>query len=448
MRRKILALLLAAAMALSLLAGCGGGKALSQVIVDLLDGLYSNVSVEADSDLTAALKQAAAEGGTEEEILSRMIEILNHNGGSITFTRLGSGQQGDHAVTLYFQTGTDPDAAARNALAQWAGTLGTLPDDGSYQADVAMIESENGYYIALDVEVLKAGKPDKPDKDDSGPEPVTLASIAVAHGPDTTNYTVGQKFDPTGLVITATYSNGDIKTIEDITSENSQGVTWTPDGALIEGTYDITISYDGQTTTVSVTVEEEKIEIGDLYVSDPDILNLTNEDVQAFYNFIEGEVAKYPSIQMGTDLDIQKALQSIAQNDKTFTAFNNNWSTRESTYKQAFDISEDNACLLLLNQQTGKSDFMSTDKKYTSYYGFYGLQVFKNASSEELFNILSPNIEKTFANTFSTLTLSTDADSGYTNTYELYILLNDCYLFSSTGLSANFLLLRTRTPAT
>ncbi len=164
--KRLLALLLAAALALSLLAGCGGGKALSQVIVDLLDNLYSNVSVEADSDLTAALKQAAAEGGTEEEILSRMIEILNHKGGSITFTRLGSGQQGDHAVTLYFQTGTDPDAAARNALAQWAGTLGTLPDDGSYQGDVAMIETENGYYIALDVEVLKAGKPDKPDKDD------------------------------------------------------------------------------------------------------------------------------------------------------------------------------------------------------------------------------------------------------------------------------------------
>lgn len=169
--KRLLALLLAAALALSLLAGCGGGKALSQVIVDLLDNLYSNVSVEADSDLTAALKQAAAEGGTEEEILSRMIEILNHKGGSITFTRLGSGQQGDHAVTLYFQTGTDPDAAARNALAQWAGTLGTLPDDGSYQADVAMIETENGYYIALDVEVLKAGKPDKPDKDEDDSTP-------------------------------------------------------------------------------------------------------------------------------------------------------------------------------------------------------------------------------------------------------------------------------------
>ena len=190
MRRKILAVLLAAAMAISLLAGCGGGKALSQVIVDLLDNLYSNVSVEADSDLTAALKQAAAEGGTEEEILSRMIEILNHKGGSITFTRLGSGQQGEHGVTLYFQPGTDPDAAARNALAKWAGTLGTLPDDGSYQADVAMIETENGYYIALDVEVLKAGKPDKPDKDDE-PEPEPEKDPYTDNGDN--SYTVNTK---------------------------------------------------------------------------------------------------------------------------------------------------------------------------------------------------------------------------------------------------------------
>ena len=165
--KRLLALLVSAALALSLLAGCGGGKALSQVVVDLLDGLYSNISVEADSDLTAALKKAAAEGGTEEEILSRMIEILNLNNVSITFTRLGSGQQGDHAVTLYFQTGTDPDAAARNALAQWASTLGTLPDDGSFQGDVAMIEAENGYYIALNVEVLKAGTPDKSDQSDA-----------------------------------------------------------------------------------------------------------------------------------------------------------------------------------------------------------------------------------------------------------------------------------------
>lgn len=199
--KRLLALLVSAALALSLLAGCGGGKALSQVIVDLLDGLYANVSVEADSDLTAALKKAAAEGGTEEEILSRMIEILNLNNVSITFTRLGSGQQGDHAVTLYFQTGTDPDAAARNALAQWASTLGTLPDDGSFQADVAMIETENGYYVALDVEVVKAGKPDKPDKDDE-PDDGLIHADGMAYDPANKSAIISGENGLTSLVET------------------------------------------------------------------------------------------------------------------------------------------------------------------------------------------------------------------------------------------------------
>ena len=199
--KRLLALLVSAALALSLLAGCGGGKALSQVIVDLLDGLYANVSVEADSDLTAALKKAAAEGGTEEEILSRMIEILNLNNVSITFTRLGSGQQGDHAVALYFQTGTDPDAAARNALAQWASTLGTLPDDGSFQADVAMIETENGYYVALDVEVVKAGKPDKPDKDDE-PDDGLIHADGMAYDPANKSAIISGENGLTSLVET------------------------------------------------------------------------------------------------------------------------------------------------------------------------------------------------------------------------------------------------------
>ena len=170
--KKVTALFVSAALVLTLLAGCGGSKALSQVIADLLSGLYTNVDVEVDSDLTAALKKAAAEGGTEDEILTRLVNNLNITGGSITFIRLGDGQQGDHGVDLVFQTGSDPDAAARSALAQWASVFGSLPDDGSYRAHVSMIEAENGYYIAVNVEVLKAGTPDKGETDpDPEPDP-------------------------------------------------------------------------------------------------------------------------------------------------------------------------------------------------------------------------------------------------------------------------------------
>ena len=239
--KKLLALLVSAALMLSLLAGCGNGKALSQVIVDLLDNLYSNVSVEADSDLTAALKQAAAEGGTEEEILSRMIEILNHKGGSITFTRLGSGQQGEHGVTLYFQPGTDPDAAARNALAKWAGTLGTLPDDGSYQGDVAMIEAENGYYIALDVEVLKAGTPDKPDKDDDEPE--TQEPAIPENGFEVTEEGVYNVYNEEGLQAWAKAAADDLTLSCTLKDDITLTEGWTPIGTSPRSPY--TGTFDG-----------------------------------------------------------------------------------------------------------------------------------------------------------------------------------------------------------
>ena len=166
--KKLTALLVSAALALSLLAGCGGSKALSQVIADLLSGMYNNVTVEVDPDLTAALKKAAAAGSTQEEVLAALVEELNLSGVRLTLRQLQEGRQGDRGVELVFQSGADPDAAARSAVNGWASAFGALPDDGSYTARVAMIEAEGGYYIAVDVEVLKAGTP---DKDDPEPKP-------------------------------------------------------------------------------------------------------------------------------------------------------------------------------------------------------------------------------------------------------------------------------------
>ena len=89
--KRLLALLLAAALALSLLAGCGGGKnqSLSQMLLNLLDGQYQNVSVEIDSDLEAKLRQAISESETDEELRAALEKLL---GGGISFQRLGSGQ--------------------------------------------------------------------------------------------------------------------------------------------------------------------------------------------------------------------------------------------------------------------------------------------------------------------------------------------------------------------
>ena len=167
--KKWTALFAALALALCVLAGCGGSRALTSVLLDLLEGQYKNVSVETDPELERALRRAAAEGGDTADILARLKNELNLTGGSLSLSRLGDGQQGERAVELRFEPGSDPDAAARRVFVTWNGVFGGLPRDGQYAAAIAMIEAENGYYIAVDVNVVKAGA-QHDDSDDDEPE--------------------------------------------------------------------------------------------------------------------------------------------------------------------------------------------------------------------------------------------------------------------------------------
>ena len=173
--KKCMAVLLSVALALCLvLTGCGGSGPLTEVILDLLDGYYKNIAVDSDPDLEKALREAVDQGGTKEEILARIINSMNLTGSSIQFTRLGDGRQGDHALDVVFQLGTDPDAAARQAMAEWSRIFGSLPSDGQYEAHVSMVEENGGYYVAVDVTVVKAGRSNQDDEEDGpnvGPDP-------------------------------------------------------------------------------------------------------------------------------------------------------------------------------------------------------------------------------------------------------------------------------------
>ena len=237
--KKLTALLVSAALALSLLAGCGGSKALSQVIADLLSGMYNNVTVEVDPDLTAALKKASAAGSTQEEVLAALVEELNLSGVRLTLRQLQEGQQGDRGVELVFQSGTDPDAAARSAVNGWASAFGALPDDGSYTARVAMIEADGGYYIAVDVEVLKAGTPDKDD-----PEPKPDYTTSTENG--VTTYTV---YTAAGLQKWAEAAEKDLSTNCTLGDNITLTGEWTPIGTDWGHAY--TGTFDGGKHTIS-----------------------------------------------------------------------------------------------------------------------------------------------------------------------------------------------------
>jgi hypothetical protein len=75
---------------------------------------------------------------------------------------------------------------------------------------------------------------------------VTLTSITVTANPVKTTYHVNDVFDPTGLVITAHYSNGSSEVITDYTLS-------TPDMASA-GTKTITVTFEGKTAGLSITV--------------------------------------------------------------------------------------------------------------------------------------------------------------------------------------------------
>lgn len=79
-----------------------------------------------------------------------------------------------------------------------------------------------------------------------------LESIEVTTNPEVVNYVAGTYFDPTGIVVTATYND---ESTEDVTDD----VAYTPDidvPLTVEDT-EVIVSYEGKTDTVAITVTPE-----------------------------------------------------------------------------------------------------------------------------------------------------------------------------------------------
>ena len=92
------------------------------------------------------------------------------------------------------------------------------------------------------------------DDGEGGGGTPTLSSIAVKTAPTKTSYTEGENFDPTGLVITRTYS--DASTSDYAYAGHTSDFTFTPSlsTALTTGNTSVTITYGGKSTTQAITV--------------------------------------------------------------------------------------------------------------------------------------------------------------------------------------------------
>lgn len=97
------------------------------------------------------------------------------------------------------------------------------------------------------------------DNNGTPPPTPTLTSIAVKTEPTKTTYTAGDYFDPTGLVITLTYSDS---TTEDVAYANNESdFSFSPglETALATTNTEVTITYENLTCTQEITVNSGDI---------------------------------------------------------------------------------------------------------------------------------------------------------------------------------------------
>lgn len=120
----MMAVVLTVALALTLaLTGCGR-KPAANVLLNMLNGQYKNVTVTADKDLENTLRRAVKENRTPEQTAQALEKTL---GTTVSFDGLRSARAGDRTFDLVFQTGSDTEAIARQTYTDWNTVFSTLP---------------------------------------------------------------------------------------------------------------------------------------------------------------------------------------------------------------------------------------------------------------------------------------------------------------------------------
>ncbi|SHE94353.1 bacterial Ig-like domain-containing protein [Lactonifactor longoviformis] len=152
---------------------------------------------------------------------------------------------------------------------------------------------------------------------------VTLDRIEVTKLPDTLSYTEGETFDPAGMEVSAFFTSGAPKVI------SSQELTMTPDRPLTAGDNVITITYQGKSTSFSVTVQPAVTLTGIEVTHQPDKLTYTEGErfdpsgmeVSAVYSDLTKKALDTKDIGFSPeeDLTLQDTKITLSYKDKTAT---------------------------------------------------------------------------------------------------------------------------------
>lgn len=187
--KKVTALLVSAALVLTLLAGCGTLH--SRKIASALNAIQKILQVETSDELDNALRQAVQAGGDLTTIRNALLDALDQKD-AVYFSRNGirSARTGQHAIQVYKVTGGSASNAAKQVAQNIADILVYLYTNGEYQGTVSMVEKDGDYYIAIDLTIVKAGNSGggsqrdpitgvDPDIDDTEPGDTVLSLIHI-----------------------------------------------------------------------------------------------------------------------------------------------------------------------------------------------------------------------------------------------------------------------------
>ena len=97
--------------------------------------------------------------------------------------------------------------------------------------------------------------------------PVTLSSIAVETAPTKVSYTVGQSFDPTGLVIRRNYSDNTHDTYTYAGHEDEFSFSPSTSAYLTTSNKSVIISYGGKTTSQAISVTAPVVTLSSITIS-------------------------------------------------------------------------------------------------------------------------------------------------------------------------------------
>ena len=253
----------------------------------------SGVVTTAATESASGLRTYACSvcGATETETIPQLVSIPEDEddsgddeedtGYAITFVTDDNCSVNVYYTQKYEDGDTTPDATDVTSTVSYNADTGKPDSSGDGQINFTVVLSD-GYTvtkenIAIDGTYNKLKEPSDTGLENtwritkiqsaltvtitpesSGTDTTTVTGITVKTAPTKTSYMVGDTFDPTGLVLTATYSDA---SAADVTYGTDSGITFSGFDSSTAGTKTITATYEEQTATFTVTVVETQSEI-------------------------------------------------------------------------------------------------------------------------------------------------------------------------------------------